>query len=129
MALWGKSESKEELEVKAKIDSEVQEEAVQILLKMIIEESRNPGTYPTEIGIARIGEGMFLKIGKSVEEARKFINSLILHRVQIINISARADTGLLDEYIVTYWGFKADVVNNIINDITQRKYNEACIKI
>lgn len=87
----------------------------------VLEEAKSPGTYPTKINVARIGEGFFIEVGKTTVEATNFINSIVCHRCQVMNISAKADKHLLDQYIVTYWYIENqdDIFNKIYNRIKQ----------
>ena len=70
---------------------------------MIIEEYKNPGTYPTKINVMRTGEGTFLDSTKTTADAANFINHVVCNRCQVMNIAAKADKHWLDQYIVTYW--------------------------
>lgn len=88
----------------------------------ILEELRNPGTYATSINVMRTGEGIFLDSTKTAADATNFINSLICHRCQIINISAKAEKAWLDQYIVTYWYIDGEA--EIFNKILERVQNE-----
>lgn len=71
-------------------------------MKSIIEEAKNPGTHETIIKVASNGEGL-LGIEKTVSKIEKWVNTVIKHRCQIINISVKRDKGLIDDYTVTYW--------------------------
>ena len=95
------------------------EEFRKVMLPKILEEHRSPGTYPTRINVARTGEGFFIQVGKNTVEATNFINSILCHRCQVINISAKADKSLLDQYIVTYWYIEGEceIFNEIYNRI------------
>lgn len=72
------------------------------ILKITKEEVIKPGTHNTTIKIATNGEGL-LGIDKRADKIEKWINEFIIHRSQIINISAKRDKGYIDDYIVTYW--------------------------
>ena len=76
------------------------EEFKKEMLPKILEEAKTPGTYPTKINVARTGEGHFVQVGKTTAEATQFINSIVCHRCQVMNISTKADKSLLDQYIV-----------------------------
>ena len=95
------------------------EEFKKVMTPKILEEYKNPGTYQTKINVARTGEGFFVQVGKNTVEATNFINSIICHRCQVMNISAKADKSLLDQYIVTYWYIEgeAEIFNEIYNKI------------
>ena len=95
------------------------EEFKKEMLPKILEESKNPGTYPTKINVARTGEGHFVQVGKTTAEATEFINSIVCHRCQVMNISTKADKSLLDQYIVTYWHIdgEAKIYNEIYNRV------------
>lgn len=95
------------------------EEFRQVMLPKVLEEYRNPGTYPTKINVARTGEGFFIEVGKNTVEATNFINSIVCHRCQVMNISAKADKFLLEQYIVTYWYIEgeSEIFNEIYNKI------------
>lgn len=88
----------------------------------VLEEFKNPGTYPTKINVMRTGEGIFLDSNKTAADAAKFINNVVCHRCQIINISAKADKAWLDQYIVTYWYIEDEA--NIFNEILKKVQNE-----
>ena len=75
------------------------EEFKKEMLPKILEEAKTPGTYPTKINVARTGEGHFVQVGKTTAEATQFINSIVCHRCQVMNISTKADKSLLDQYI------------------------------
>lgn len=98
------------------------EEFRQVMLPKVLEEYRNPGTYPTKINVARTGEGFFIEVGKNTVEATNFINSIVCHRCQVMNISAKADKFLLEQYIVTYWYIEGE--SEIFNEIFNRLKNE-----
>ena len=46
----------------------------------ILEEYKNPGTYPTKINVQRTGEGFFVQVVKTTVDATNFINIIICHR-------------------------------------------------
>lgn len=94
-----KQEEFNKILLKKKIDEKYKE----TIQKMIIEEIRFPGSHKTYFKVDRIGEGLFFGFSKSIEDANKFLNKIIFHQKQIINISARGDDSLLKDYIVTYW--------------------------
>lgn len=71
--------------------------------QMTIEEIRNPGSHKTYFKVDRIGEGAFFELSKSVQDATIFLNKIIYHQNQIINICALGEDYLLKDYIVTYW--------------------------
>lgn len=97
------------------------EEFKTVMTPKILEEYKNPGTYPTKINVQRTGEGFFVQVGKTTVDATNFINSIICHRCQIINIAAKADKHLLDQYIVTYWYIDGDIntFNQIYNKLKE----------
>ncbi len=72
------------------------------IIKSTKEEVTNPGTHSTTIKIASNGEGL-LGVDKTPHKVEKWLNDFIKHRSQIINISARRDKGLIEDYTVTYW--------------------------
>ena len=95
------------------------EEFKKEMLPKILEEAKTPGTYPTKINVARTGEFHFVQVGKNTAEATQFINSIVCHRCQVMNISTKADKSLLDQYIVTYWYIdgEAKIYNEIYNRV------------
>lgn len=97
-------------------------EFTKVMLPKVLEESKTPGTHPTKINVARTGEGFFLSVGKTTLAATDFINNTICHRCQIINISAKADKHLLDQYILTYWYIdgEAKIFQDIYNEIKSK---------
>lgn len=101
----------------------LEEKYIKTIQEMIIEEIRLPGTHKTYFKVDRIGEGLFWGFSKTTEEATKFLNEIIYNQKQVINICARGDDSLLQDYIVTYW--KIDDRNKIIyNQIKEEIKNE-----
>lgn len=114
-----KNKSKEiELE-KNKI---IKEEYGLAIKAMVMEEVNSPGTHPTFFRVERIGEGYFLDSPKTTKDAANFLNQLITHRSQIINICARGDDSLLKDYIVTFWDIE-DIDKKIYNEIVESVNN------
>lgn len=104
-----KEKEKEEREKEAKererekLEEELQQKRLEeYIVKAIKEEIMKPGTHDTTIKIRTHGEGLF-GVGKSTDKIESWLNSVIKHRGQIINISAKRDQGLIEDYIVTYW--------------------------
>ena len=118
-ALTGCGSSKSESSEKKTDDKKITVAASATPHAEILEEAKTPGTYPTKINVARTGEGHFVQVGKTTAEATQFINSIVCHRCQVMNISTKADKSLLDQYIVTYWYIdgEAKIYNEIYNRV------------
>ena len=118
-ALTGCGSSKSESSEKKTDDKKITVAASATPHAEILEEAKTPGTYPTIINVARTGEGHFVQVGKTTAEATQFINSIVCHRCQVMNISTKADKSLLDQYIVTYWYIdgEAKIYNEIYNRV------------
>ena len=96
-------EKEEQEREKKKIEEEIQKQKLEKYIgKAIKEEILKPGTHDTTIKIRTHGEGLF-GVGKTTDKIENWVNSIIKHRGQIINISAKRDQGLIEDYIVTYW--------------------------
>ncbi len=117
---FGNKEKAKEKEQMKQRQEKISKKYNEVIREMILEEARSPGTHMTRFQVDRIGEGFFLKVPKNTREATNFLNSIIFHRSQIVNISARGDDSLLKDYIVTYWTIddtNQEIYNSVVNSI------------